>query len=106
MGTCLQNLFDKKKECTAVGILSLRTYVKSPKSTDDLSKITEIASKRFINVCYNGDLVCAPLGDRGNLLSNVNIILDVKNNGMEYHSSYKAENIQDAISKWILKNIN
>jgi hypothetical protein len=103
-------LLDKKKDCTAVGILSLRTWVESPKSTEDLAKITGIPSKKFINVCYNGDLVCAPLGDRGKPLSNANKaldkILDVKINGMKYHSSYKAENIQDVISKWMLKNIN
>jgi hypothetical protein len=110
VGTCLQNLLDKKKDCTAVGILSLRTWVESPKSTEDLAKITGIPSKKFINVCYNGDLVCAPLGDRGKPLSGANKaldkILDVKINGMKYHSSYKAENIQDVISKWMLKNIN
>lgn len=106
VGTCLQNLRDKTKDCTAVGILSLRTWVKSPKSTEDLSKITGIPSKRFINVCYNGDLVCAPLGDRGKPQSNLNKLSDLISDGMKYHSSYKAENIQDVISKWILKNIN
>ena len=82
--------------------------MKSPKSTEDLSKITGIASKRFISVCYNGDLVCAPLGDRGNKLLNVNVskALDVFTKGMDYHSSYKARGIQDAISKWVLKNIS
>ena len=107
LATCAINVVKKDSDCSSVGILILRGAVKSPKSTSDLSKITGIGSKKIISVCYNGDLVCAPFGNGSTMQDKIlstKIALAVSL-GTEIHTTfYKFEYVQDAMSKWVLRN--
>ena len=74
--------------------------VAKPDSTSDISRKTGV--KEIVSVCYVGDAVCSPLGQRSNFAWGKTLI----NTPLEIHTEeYKKVPAVSAIAQWIEKRV-
>lgn len=96
---------DNSKTCLSAEVIALKNTINPAYSTVEISNMTGI--KNIISICYTGDAVCAPAGDRSTVdwaKSIININLKVV--PFDIHSNYyKDVTVNAYTSKWIQSKV-